>query len=62
MTLDQERWAEALMVNRIHGARAPHHVADRIAALKYAGDTAGVARWREIALRLDQLIRPEAVQ
>ena len=50
------------MVNRIHGERASVHAADRIAALALAGDAAGVARWQEIAMRLDQLLRPEVVQ
>ena len=50
------------MVSRIHGPRAPLHVADRIVALTLAGDAAGVARWEEIAARLDQLTRPEVVQ
>ena len=62
MSPDQERWAEALMVNRIHGARASLHVTDRIAALERADDRAGVTRWREIGARLDRLIQPETVQ
>lgn len=62
MTPDQERWAEALMVSRIHGPRAPLHVVDRIVALTLTGDTAGVARWEEIAARLVQLTPPEVIQ
>lgn len=50
------------MVNRIHGTRAPLHVAERNGALALVGDAAGVARWKEIAVRLDQLVRPEIVQ
>lgn len=50
------------MVNRIHGARAPLHVAERIGALALAGDMAGVERWREIAERLDQLTPPEQLR
>lgn len=57
MTPDQERWAEALAVERIHGDRAHVHVAERIGALAMSGDAAGVTRWRAIAERLDALGR-----
>ena len=57
MDAEQERWAEALMFERLHGSRAPVHVAERIGALALAGDMAGVERWREIARRLDELMR-----
>ena len=50
------------MVSRIHGPSASLHVVDRIVALTLAGDAAGVARWQEIAARLDQLTPPEIVQ
>lgn len=62
MTPDQERWAEALAVQRIHGTGARAHVAERLHALALAGDTAGVERWREIAVRLDRLTRPGTLQ
>lgn len=57
VTPDEERWAEALAVERIHGADAPRYVAERIGALALAGDQAGIDRWKEIASRLDQLLR-----
>lgn len=57
MTPDQERWAEALAIERLHGDRAPVWIAERIGALALAGDAAGVERFREIAARLDQLRR-----
>lgn len=57
MTPDQERWAEALAVERIHGANAPRYVAERIGTLALAGDQAGIDRWKEIASRLDLLLR-----
>jgi hypothetical protein len=60
LSADQERWAEALMVQRQHGDRAHVHVAEQIGALALMGDVAGVSRWREIAVRLDQLMRPGA--
>lgn len=55
MTLEQERWAEALAIDRQFGERAPVHVAERIAALALQDDEEGVNRWVQIAARLDQL-------
>ena len=57
MTPDQERWAEALAVDRKHGARSSEFVAARIKALSDAGDTAGTRRWREIKARLARLVK-----
>jgi hypothetical protein len=57
LTPEAERWAEALAVERQHGAQAPAFIAERIGALALAGDAEGVARWRDIAARLDQLER-----
>lgn len=56
MTTDEERWAEALAIERLHGDRAPVWIAERIGALALAGDAAGVARFKEIARRLDQMM------
>lgn len=57
MTLsdEQQLWACALAIERQHGVRAPVFVAERIGALALAGDAAGVARWKAIAARIDQL-------
>lgn len=55
MTLEQERWAEALAIDRQFGECAPVHVAERIAALALQDDEEGVNRWVQIAARLDQL-------
>ncbi len=55
MTPDQERWAEALAIERLHGDRAPVWVAERIGALALAGDAAGVERFQQIAKRLGEL-------
>lgn len=55
LTRDQERWAEALMVERLHGIHARTHADKRIRALEEIGDRAGADRWREIAERLDHL-------
>lgn len=57
LTLEQERWAEALAIERAHGTAAPLFIAERICALALVGDEAGVARFRQIAARLDQLGR-----
>ena len=55
MTPDQERWAEALAVDRLYGERAAAHIAERIGALAVLGDQDGIDRWMDIARRLDQL-------
>jgi hypothetical protein len=59
LTPGQERLAEALAVQRLHGAEAPVVVAERIGALAVAGDPAGIQRWRDIAVQLDRLIQPK---
>ena len=51
------REAEAFMVWKAHGERAPVHVAERIGTLALAGDAAGVDRWKAIAASLDGLMR-----
>jgi hypothetical protein len=50
-----ELWACAATVLRQHGERAPTFVAERLGALALAGDTAGVATWKVIAARLQEL-------
>lgn len=57
MTPADERLAEALAIERIHGDRAPVHIAERIGALALAGDEAGVARWKQIAANYETLLR-----
>ena len=54
---DRELWACALQVERQHGKDAPRFVAERIGALAVAGDQEGIATWKAIARRLDNLIR-----
>ena len=62
VTPEQERWAEALAIERRCGAQAIEHIAERVTALAVAGDDAGVARWIAIAGRFDQLRdRPEGL-
>jgi hypothetical protein len=60
MTPDQERWAEALAIERLHGESATEFLAGRIGACALAGDDAGVERLRQIADRLDQLRNPRS--
>ncbi|WIW90364.1 hypothetical protein K3M67_20250 (plasmid) [Sphingobium sp. V4] len=45
MTPEQERWAEALAIERRFGEQATEHIAERVTALAAAGDDAGIARW-----------------
>ena len=52
---DRELWACAIKVETTHGQQAPRFIAERIGALALAGDAAGVATWRAIAVRVDQL-------
>jgi len=54
---DRELWACALQVERQHGKDAPRFVAERIGALAVSGDNQGIATWKAIAHRLDQLSR-----
>lgn len=54
---DEERWAEALAVQLEYGDQAPVFVAERIGVLALQGDAAGIARWKDIATRLDALSR-----
>jgi hypothetical protein len=59
VTPEEERLAEALAVERIHGDEAPDHVFERVKALAEAGDMDGVKRWMEIGEWLDRLQQPE---
>lgn len=55
MTVEEERWAEALLAVRLHGAAAPVWIAERIGALLLAGDEAGAVRFMDMAARVDAL-------
>jgi len=52
---DRELWACAAQVERQHGERAPHFITERMLALAAQGDEAGVATWKAISDRYDQL-------
>jgi hypothetical protein len=64
VTPEQERWAEALAIEKRYGAGAPAYIAERIGVLALASDEAGVRRFKEIAARLDRLCvtRSDAVR
>jgi len=60
MTPDQERWAEALAIDRAHGDHAAQWIAEKIGELALMGDEKGVERFRQIATRLDALLASRA--
>jgi len=55
VTREEERWAEALAVERLHGRDAASHAAARVADLSGAGDAVAGARWRAIASCIEAL-------
>jgi hypothetical protein len=55
---EHELWACAAETLEQHGSDAPAFVAERIGALVLNGDMAGVAAWKAIASRIDQLESP----
>lgn len=60
---DALRWAEAPAIERLRGRDGPRWLAERIATLALAGDSAGVERFRAIASRYQDLLatgRPNA--
>lgn len=56
VTNEDWRLAEALALERLHGANTPRFIAERIGALAIAGDAAGVERLCAIAAELDNLL------
>lgn len=58
MTRDQELWGMASVLLRQHGDRAPVVVAERIGQLASEEKAEGVAMWKEVARRLEQLMGP----
>lgn len=55
---DWELWACATATLDEHGEAAPTFVAERIGALVVAGDMDGVEAWKQIAARMDRIMRP----
>ena len=47
----------ASMILRQHGDRAPVVVAERIGQLASEGKAEGVALWKDVARRVDQMMR-----
>jgi hypothetical protein len=62
ITRDQELWGMASMLLRLHGDRAPVVVAERIGQLASEGNGEGVALWKDVARRVDQMIRAKNSQ
>lgn len=58
MTEDKFRWAEAWTTYRTHGDQSELWLAERVGSLALAGDEAGVGRFRQIAVKLDEILRP----
>lgn len=58
---DWELWACASTVLRQHGELTPMFVAERIGALALAGDVAGIATWKAIAARIQQIMQAERI-
>ena len=52
---EQELWAVALWVEKNHGKEGPAYIAQQIERLSNEGDEAGIATWKTVAERFDQL-------
>jgi hypothetical protein len=57
LTEEQILWGAVSMLMKQHGDEAPRKVAARIGKLAADGDMAGVALWKEIARRMDSMMR-----
>lgn len=57
LTEEQVLWGAAAMLLKHYGDKAPQRVAERIGALALENDAAGMALWKEIARRMDEMIR-----
>ncbi|WP_176593013.1 hypothetical protein [Sphingobium sp. EM0848] len=62
MTNDQIALGAAVMMLRRHGDQAPTKVAERIGELAVEGDWEGLAFWKAIASKMDQILRAGSVQ
>ena len=56
MTRDHEVWGIALWVEKNHGQSGATFIAEQVRRLATGGDDEGIALWREVARRYDQLI------
>jgi hypothetical protein len=59
---DQLLWGAASMLLRRHGENAPKKVAERIGVLAMENDETGIALWKAVAQRLNDLMRSGTVQ
>lgn len=62
LTPEQERWAEAIAIERMRGEDAGPWVEDRIDALLRKGEFEGAERFMQIAERLATLRRSAGLQ
>ena len=62
MTGDEVALGAAMMLLRRHGDLAPVRVAERIGEMAIAGDQEGLLFWKRVALKMDRILRPGAVQ
>ncbi|WP_174291234.1 DUF6961 family protein [Sphingomonas bacterium] len=53
----QRRWAEALAFEKQWGVDAPLRIAERIGVVALLGDEQGIARLKQIAACVDQIIQ-----
>ena len=56
LTRDQELWGVALWVEKTHGEAGWLFIAQQQDRLLAEADLDGVAMWREVSLRFDQLV------
>lgn len=62
LTEEEVLWGAASTLLKRHGDRAPVKVAERIGELALEGDELGVALWRDIARRMDEMMRSGGTQ
>lgn len=55
MDRDKEDLAVALWIQKKHGATGAAYIAEQIGRLALENDTAGIARWKSIAVRFEAL-------
>jgi hypothetical protein len=62
MTEDEVLLGTAMMLLKRYGDTAPLKVAERIGELAIEDDAAGVAVWKAIAARMDEILRAAPMQ
>lgn len=62
MTEDEVMLGAAIMLLKRYGDQAPMRVAERIGELAVAGDDLGIATWKAIAARMDEILRAGPMQ